>query len=246
MDTYQRVYDLQQTHSDVETQYGTLKYISFGSRYGYYLKPHNDCQNLLLFYHGSRGSALGKALIDTKLLKYASEYNMILFFGQCDGILEAPTIHPIYHHVTFGEIYWGIKESQNMKADIEYTKNVINHFKPQYTYYIGHSNGGVFALLLAVYLPNTFNAIISHKGGLGYDTQFYVDFDRLKDDDRRTPILFFTSEHDIHRSVCEQAHTMFTNMDFPSELVVVPKDGHPYNSKYEKFMLQWCLNKSVK
>lgn len=241
MDQYQHVYKLQQTHTDVETQYGTLKYLSFGTRYGYYFKTHDDCHNLLLFYHGSRDCALNQALIETTLLKYASEYNMIIFFGQADGVLEEPTIHPIYNDINFGHLYWAIKESQNMIADIEYTKQVIDYFKSSNVYYIGHSNGGVFSSLLAIYLPNTFKAIVNHKGGLGYDTGFYIDFDRLQEDDHKTPILFFTSETDIYRSVSEQAHELFKNMDFPCELVVVPKDGHEYNSEYEKFLLDWLF-----
>jgi pimeloyl-ACP methyl ester carboxylesterase len=242
MDQYNDIYQLQQTHTDVETQYGTLKYLSLGTRYGYYFKPHDKCTNLLLFYHGSRDCALNQALIETTLLKYATEYNMIVFFGQADGVLEQPTIHPIYKDINFGHLYWSIKESQNMIKDIEYTKRVIEYFKLPNVYYIGHSNGGVFSSLLAVYLPTTFRAIVNHKGGLGYDTGFYIDFDQLNDD-RKTPILFFTSENDIYRSVSQHGYELFKNMDFPCELIVMPDDGHVYNSEYEKFILDWVFKK---
>jgi predicted esterase len=226
----------------VETSYGTLKYVSFGNCYGYYFKPSDDCQNLLLFYHGSRDCALNQALNETTLLKYATQYNMIIFFGQADGVLEEPTIHSIYKDINFGSLYWGIKESQNMTEDLDYTKQVINYFKSPNVYYMGHSNGGVFSSLLAVYLPTTFRAIVNHKGGLGYDTGFYVDFDQLNDG-RKTPILFFTSENDIYCTVSEQGYELFKNMDFPCELVIVPKDGHIYDPEYEKFMLDWLFKK---
>ena len=243
---YHRAYELQLTHTDVETEYGTLKFLSLGSRYGYYIVPPTYECGVLFFYHGSRGIALAKALVDTQLLKYASVYRTIIFFGQADGVIEAPHIQPIYNHITYGEIYWGIRSAQNMESDFEYTNNMISYFKSHYHaqnfYYIGHSNGGVFALLLSVFLPNSFTAIVSHKGGLGFDKLFYLDFDRLKESDRRTPILFFTSEHDIHRPVCEQAHELFTNMEFSSELIVAPHDGHVYNHVYEKDMLDWLFS----
>lgn len=77
-----------------------------------------------------------------------------------------------------------------MLDDIEYTNNIIDYFKAQNIYYIGHSNGGIFSSLLSVYLPNTFKAMVNHKGGLCYDTEMYIDFDKLQDSDRRIPILF--------------------------------------------------------
>ena len=243
MDAYQRAYELQISHRDIPTEYGTLKFLSLNNRYGYYIVPPNYQSKVLFFYHGSRSIALEKALISSNLLKLASEYGMIVFFGQADGVINAPEIHPIYNNSTFGEVYWGIKSNQNMEADFQYTSDAINYFKTNYNsdcfYYMGHSNGGVFALLLAVWLPNSFRAIVSHKGGLGYDKMFYLDFDRLRESDRQTPILFFTSEHDIHRPVSEQAHELFTNMEFPSELMMVPHDGHEYNNVYEKMILEW-------
>lgn len=243
MDQYTKAYELQITHSYIVTEYGILKYLSIGSRYGYYLVPDGPCHSVLFFYHGSRCIALEKALVSTQLLKLASKYHMIIFFGQADGELQAPHIHPTYQNITFGDLYWGIRESQNMMADIEYTQSAVNYFKNYNFYFIGHSNGGVFATLVAVFLPNTFRSIVSHKGGLGYDKQFYLDFDRLLDSDRRTPILFFTSEYDIHRPVCEQAHELFKNMEFPSELIIVPKDGHIYNYEYESDIIDWLISK---
>lgn len=254
MDAYKTAYELQIAHKDIVTEYGTLKFLSFGTRYGYYIIPkprmwseteHPELKHVLFFYHGSRSIALEKALINTNLIKLASEYNMIIFFGQADGVIKTPEIHPIYNNITFGEVYWGIKSSQNMSSDIKYTSDVIDYFKAHYNsdcfYYMGHSNGGVFALLLSVWLPNSFRAIVSHKGGLGYDNLFYLDFDQLNPSDRRTPILFFTSEHDIHRPVCKQAHELFSNMDFSSTLMMVPHDGHEYNQKYERTILDWLI-----
>lgn len=31
-------------------------------------------------------------------------------------------------------------------------------------------------------------------------------------------------------------------MEFPPKLVIVPEDGHIYNPKYEKFILDWLFN----
>lgn len=107
-------------------------------------------------------------------------------------------------------------------------------------FFIGHSNGGVFALLLSLYIPNMFKGIVSHCGGVGYDPSFYLDFKLLKPTDNKTPLLFYTGENDIHRFPCEAAVNIFLGEDFPIVDIFVEKDiKHEYKSNCEAYILNW-------
>lgn len=106
---------------------------------------------------------------------------------------------------------------------------------------IGHSNGGVFNLQLAIYLPNTFAGIISHQGGIGYDPGYYLDFSRLKEEDNKTPILFYTGTDDIHREPCEWAANIFRDANFPVDIFIEQGARHSYLSSAEEFMMSWLM-----
>lgn len=229
------------------TKYGHLHTIHLNNnRYGFLHVPDNyNCSfclgkpyshkynGLLLIYHGSRDIAFDYIFKQcTYLLEEFSKQNYLLFFGQSDGVIkDEPYIHPKYKHVSYGELYWGIRSGQNMMEDIQYTKDAINTISNLFrndcpTFIFSHSNGAVFSLLLTVHMPNTFKAIISHQGGLGYDSGFYIDFDLLKETDQRVPILLYTGTHDVHKEACEGAYRLFSNMDFPCEIIIAKDEYH--------------------
>lgn len=105
-------------------------------------------------------------------------------------------------------------------------------------FFVGHSNGGVFGCLLAIYRCNIFNGIVSHMGGIGYDPHFYLDFTKLIG--KKTPLLFYTGENDIHKSTCEAALSIFQNEEFPEVMIhIEPKIKHEYIHTCEKYILNW-------
>jgi len=221
----------------------------------HYFIPSNSAEEepkkLLLFYHGSREIALIYPLMNSKILEIASENNMIVFFGQADGEMVAPYEHPIYHDISFGELYWGIIPSQNVEKDILYTQKVIDYFRMKYSEitevnYLGFSNGGIFSCLLAAQLPNYFSKIANVKGGIGYDTRMVIDFDNLQDSDQKASLMFLTSELDEYKMVTEQAFTLFSNMDFHCELFFSDnsKEGHVYTSNCEEIIFHWLLREN--
>ncbi len=104
---------------------------------------------------------------------------------------------------------------------------------------MGHSNGGVFACLLPIYMPNDFKAIISHQGGFGYDEWFHIPFDNLSINDKKTPIYFYTGTEDIHMMPCIQAHRLFTNEGFASTLYIEPGLTHTWDTSCETRLYTW-------
>jgi hypothetical protein len=88
-------------------------------------------------------------------------------------------------------------------------------------------------------MPNTFTKIVSHMGGIGYDPYFYLNFNILKDTDRKTPILFYTGENDIHRKPCEAAYEIFTGENFAADIYIEPNISHLYLNTCEAYILDW-------
>lgn len=179
--------DLQlQENLTMNLKNGTLTKIYLDSKRYYFLyKNHfintNIPNNLLVYYHGSRDIALDCVFTSTDIINSFGNENWYIIFGQCDGVIEKPYIHPNYNHIAYGEIYWNITYKQNMFVDIAYTNEIVTNTIQNYNIdkkvFIGHSNGGVFGLLLPIHLPNLFDIIISHQGGLGYDPFFRLDFE---------------------------------------------------------------------
>lgn len=224
---------------------GIKKEIIVNDRYYLHAIPENvdDDYDLILYYHGSRDIAWTQVMEHVDLLKHKDKY--IVAFGQASGVIEKPEIHKDYGYASFGEIFWEINDLKpQFDEDLFYTKAIVHNMKEQYNinnvYFIGHSNGGVFALLLALYTPNMFKGIVSHAGGIGYDPNFYLNFKLLKDDDNKTPILFYTGENDIHRFPCEAAVNIFLGEEFPKVDIFIEKDiKHEYISNCESFILNW-------
>lgn len=239
-------------YKDVSTlyQHENVTRFDLGDRYYLCATPVNPQKiyGLLVFYHGSRDIAWTNALEYTKLVNYAEEYNVIIIFGQASGKIKAPTIHPHYHDASFGEIYWEIREDKpQFVKDIEYTQNIIDNMLSKYKidqeriYFLGHSNGGVFAMLLALHLPNTFQKIVSHMGGIGFDPRFYLDFSKV-DGKRKTPVLFYTASHDIHLNPCKAGQQLLLGEGFPIvDLYVEDNIGHIYLDTCEKYILDWLI-----
>jgi len=218
-------------------------------RYYLHTIPTQIDNDLILFYHGSRDIAWTQILEYTNLANLTNK-NYITAFGQSSGTINKPVIHPDYKYASFGELYWEIRNTVlQFEEDLLYTKTIISEITSQYKinniYFIGHSNGGVFALLLALYMPNVFTGIVSHMGGIGFDPFFYLDFNILKDTDNRTPLLFYTGENDIHKKPCEAARDIFLGENFTKVDIYVEKNiGHEYLASCEPYMLDWF--KSIK
>lgn len=224
---------------------GINKEIILNDRYYLHTTPKhmNISHDLILFYHGSRDIAWTQVLEYTNLLSLDEKY--IVAFGQSSGTIEKPQIHPDYGYASFGEIFWEIREGHvQLDEDILYTRAIVNDLQEQYqiknTYFIGHSNGGVFALLLALGTPNLFNGIVSHMGGIGYDPGLYLNFKAMRPTDNKTPLLFYTGEHDLHKKACESARTIFLSEGFPIVDIFIEKDiGHEYFPNCEPYILDW-------
>jgi hypothetical protein len=184
-----KIKQIQLEKNEFQTECGIIKKIFLGERYFYcYINNNIDYTkeiNLFLFCHGSRDIAMNCIMSSTSLIStFGSDKNYIVVFGQCDGVIQEPYIHKFFGKIAFGEIYWKITGVQNKEIDIEYINQIVkyidNNYKINKKIIMGHSNGGVFCLLMAIYLPNTFDAIISHQGGIGFDPLFCLDFDLIE------------------------------------------------------------------
>ena len=237
------------------SQYGTTEEKSFfinGKERKFVLHTPLDYQHqtdqkvkLILFFHGSRESAWNAALRDTRLIELSNtlyhEKNEVLLiaFGQARGKATKNFVkmHSFYdYQITFGEFYWEIRDyNPEFQTDLLYTTHIIDQLctefnvDKEFVYYIGHSNGGVFGCLLSVYLPNHFRAICSHMGGIGWDPSFYLDFEKLKEGDKKTPMFLVTSEFDVHLHPTKAAFNLYKGEEFPNiQMVVKPNTDHTY------------------
>ncbi len=257
--------------SNIKLKNGTLTKIYLTSTRYFYLftnNINNDTNNtinnipiknnLLVYYHGSRDIALDCALNSTDLINNFGNESWHIVFGQCSGVIEQPYIHENYNHVAYGEIYWKINQIENLTDDIDYTKQLIEYMDTNYKInkkvFIGHSNGGVFGMLLPIYFskkPNFFDIIVSHQGGLGFDPYFRLDFHLLHEteilngellplwSDLKPKILLYTGEHDIHKSVCEQAYNIFNNENYYVKIIIVKDLKHSYKKECEITIKKW-------
>lgn len=224
---------------------GIIKETILNDRYYLHTAPKdpNDVVDLIVFYHGSRDTAWCQILEYTNL--HSIEGKFVIAYGQCSGTIQKPVIHPHYGSASFGEIYWEIRHAHpQLTEDILYTRAVVADMKEQYNirnvYFCGHSNGGVFGLLLALYTPNMFTSIVSHMGGIGYDPGLYLNFKLLNTVDKKTPLLFYTSENDLHKEACEAATKIFLSEKFPIVDIFIENEvGHEYLPTCEPFILNW-------
>jgi len=224
---------------------GIIKETILNDRYYLHTAPKdsNNTVDMILFYHGSRDIAWAQILEYTNLLSIGEKY--VVAFGQCSGVIQKPEIHPHYGYASFGEIFWEIRHAHSqLEEDLLYTRAIVGDMRDQYkirnVYFIGHSNGGVFGLLLALYTPNIFTAIVSHMGGIGYDPGLHLNFKLLNVDDKRTPILLYTGEMDLHKEACESAKRIFLNEGFPVvDMFVENEIGHEYLPTCEPYILNW-------
>jgi predicted esterase len=206
----------------------------------YTIKENNKSYDLLLFYHGSCDSAWANALEYTGFSEL--DDNIITVYGQASGNIVPSHKHSIYSYTSFGELFWEIRDCvKGFDEDLDYTKIVIEIMKKMYdikkVYFVSHSNGGVFALLMAVYMSNYFDAIVSHQGGMGFDPHFYVDFSKASCNKPR--MLFYTGTFDIHKKVCEEAHELFKSEGYDSELYIENGLEHTYDKACEPYILNF-------
>lgn len=169
----------------IPTDYGRLEHVILKNEREIYVHTPKNVQpsRLIIFLHGSRGSALMHAMYRTQLIRFP-EY--ILIFAQATGVKQEPYIHEHYNHVSFGELYFEIRDTcSGFIKDLNFMNDILRYSHERFPsiddyYLIGHSNGGVFACLMAVYIGHKFKTIISHMGGIGFDPHFYLDFTKCQ------------------------------------------------------------------
>jgi hypothetical protein len=236
--------------TEYKTEKGLAKKICIDDRYFFVYEKDNinyDKVNLLVFYHGSRDIAMNCILSSTSLIDTFGEDNWIIVFGQCNGKIGEPSINQKFGKLGFGEIYWGITSIQGKDGDIKYTKKMMSYIESKYKInkkvFMGYSNGGVFGLLIPIYLPDVFDAVISHEGGTGWDPLFRLDFDLVDKQKRKTKILFYTGTLDGHKSVCEIGHNIFLAEGYDSEIIIIEGLKHNYEKECELRIKKWIEEK---
>jgi len=240
---------IQSNNTEYVTTNGTIKKVFVDTTRYFFIYENNNVDynedvNLLVFYHGSRDIAMNCILESTSLIDtFGNDKNWIVTFGQCNGEIKNPYVHVGYGKVAYGEIYWGITGVQNMKCDIEYTRQLVEIMNTKYKInkkvIIGHSNGGVFSLLIPIYLPNLFDFVISHQGGMGFDPLFGLDFELVNINDNKPKILFYTGSLDMHKNVCEIAHNVFVAEKYDSEIIIIDGLNHNYKKECETIINSW-------
>jgi predicted esterase len=200
----------------------------------------------IFFFHGSRDLHWDTALLSTNML--SDEFITIYLQGNNQGSfnLEEPHVHKNYGYITYGENFFEIRDfADNFYEDLEYIKLVKKDTIEKYNftkfYAVGHSNGGVFVCLFPVYLPNEFNALVSHQGGFGYDKWFNIPFEKMDETIKKPPIYFYTGSKDIHKIPCIQANQLFTNEGFDSRIFIEDGLKHTWKKYHEDNIYNYLL-----
>lgn len=211
------------------------------------IPKNNNIKNCIFFFHGSRDLHFDVAINSTNLLH--ENFIVVYFQGNNQGIynLEYPHLHKHYGYVSFGENFFEIRHNtDNFKDDIEYVKlvrdKILEGYNIEKFYIVSHSNGAVFSCLLPIFLPDMFEKIFNHQGGMGYDEWFNIPFELLKENDKKTPIQFYTGTLDVHLNPCIQAHKIFTNEGFESSIFIKEGEKHSYNKNCEEHIFNYFLN----
>ena len=212
-------------------------------------KKHNisTIKKCIMFFHGSRDLHWDVALISTNML--SDSFITVYLQGNNQGIYEPeePHIHKEYNYISYGENFFEIRDfAFNFNEDIEYVKLVKNDVISKYSftdfYAVGHSNGGVFVCLFAIYLNGEFKALVSHQGGIGWDEYFNIPFEKMNETSQKTPIYFYTGTKDIHKIPCEQAYQIFTNEGFNSKIFIEEGLEHTWEKYHEENIYNYLLN----
>lgn len=222
----------------ITTEFGKLEYVKINDREIYIHIPRTNASKVLIFLHGSRGSALIHAMHRTNLIKFT---NYIIIFAQATGTKKDPHLHKYYNQISFGKLYFEIRDTTpGFKKDLQFMNDILdyaeNKFCVENYYLMGHSNGGVFACLMAVHLGHRFKGIISHMGGIGYDPHFYLDFS--KSENKKPLMIFVTSKDDVHYKPTISAKDIFDDEGFSTKLIVFEDGGHNYYSTREDEILK--------
>jgi len=240
--------------SVVNSQFGVTQILTLisGRNFVIHVSPNHDSAidvPLLIFLHGSRGNGMHEALQKTRWIERTCKIPFIAVFGQAKGS-ENPKqayICPHWNHVAFGELYWEIRNnSEQFRKDIQYLKDVIDHVKTLHSidsskiFLMGHSNGGVFCLLVLLYLPGFFRAVCSHMGGIGWDPYFYLPFEIMDENSKKTPLLLVTGDKDVHKQPCQAAKNIFETEGWDKvDYFEQENTPHKYNHRVEDFIWEW-------
>jgi hypothetical protein len=226
----------------------------------FYAKKPLITKRVLFCFHGSREIARKMA---SKTINEFGEETFIVY-GQASGKpCNSQLIkHPMYGGTYYGDFYFGIHDGfsdATASKEIQYVQDIwdylVFHISPELKnvpfYFLGFSNGGVFACLLPIELPNMFDGIISFMGGIGHDPHFVIPFWKLKTEqetkgkENKVHLLFYTNLTDIHREPCEQAYEIFTAEDFDNVRLYIEQSeeqGHHFKRSNCKFLYQWILS----
>jgi predicted esterase len=223
----------------ITTQFGKLKHVKLATREFYVHIPLKTVPSkILIFLHGSRGNALIHAMYRTSLIRFT---DYIVIFAQAKGNQKPPHLHKYYNQISFGKLYFEIRDTvPGFKDDLQFMNDILNYGNTEFNidnyYLMGHSNGGVFACLMAIYLGDRFKGIISHKGGIGFDPNFYLDFTKCYN--VKPLLIFVTAKDDIHYKPTINAKDIFDTEGFETVLIVFDDGGHNYCTDQEETILK--------
>lgn len=153
------------------------------------------------------------------------------------GAYEAWTSCPRYG---FGEYYWGIREPE-FTEDATYVHRVIDSVAScvaldrTRVYFLGHSNGGIFACSAAVKLGNTFAAVgISMGGWRGHMDPTLGGYVEICEQTRSSlPIVIVTGDGDSYFGPCERARDIFSSTGHPVEFHTLINTPHKFQPRSE-------------
>lgn len=99
--------------------------------YVHTVSNNEEGKDLIIYYHGSRGNAWMSALNETRWIEHSNDF--IIVFGQAEGTVEQPHIHDHYKYISYGELYWEIRDNaKQFQNDLSYTDKIISDMKQKY------------------------------------------------------------------------------------------------------------------
>jgi hypothetical protein len=95
----------------------------------------------------------------------------------------------------YKQVYQDIFISELLQGDMK------EQYKIRNVYFIGHNNGRIFGLMLALYTPNILTTIATHIFGIGFDRELHLNYLVLT----KKLLLFYTEKEDLYKETCESA-----------------------------------------
>ena len=242
---------IESCNNKIESIYGLSFQVSLGSRvFVIHIPPSlQQCSatqrrnkySVLFFFHGLMGSAWQSALYTTKWIEHSEERDCIIVFGQAKGKIFPQPIREKWGCLAVGDTEWGVREP---KEDVKYILDIVDWLKNTYgeliddskMYYMGYSNGAMFASNVAIYIGGkVFKRIVNAMGGWGGGYKEETIKADIKD--MVTPVqgmLILTGETDPYLNSCKRAKEIFENAHVVVKFEIIPGYGHSYPTHKEQ------------